>query len=81
MKVSRRNQKGRGRVSGEEKSYDREMRSGWVWEVEAGRVLPVSAPSVPVKFYSSCGEKAGGAAKKQKNLERVKRAFMECDTL
>lgn len=64
MKVSTRNQRGRGRVSGEERSDDREMRSGWVWEAEAGRVLPVSAPSVPVKFYRSCGEQAGGAEKK-----------------
>lgn len=64
MKVSTRNQ--RGRVSGEERSDDWEMRSGWVWEAEAeaGQVLPVSAPSVPVKFYRSCGEQAGGAEKR-----------------
>lgn len=46
------------------------------WGV-VGWVLPVSAPSDPVKFYWSSGERAEGAARNR----RVFGAFMECNTL
>lgn len=41
----------------------------------AGRALPVSAPSVPVKFYRSSGERAGGAARNRRTFKEDEAAI------
>lgn len=66
--VSTRNQRERRQWSGKEKSCGRKMRRGGVRRGGVGRVLSVSAPSVPLKLYWSSGERAGGAARNRRTF-------------
>lgn len=78
-----RNQRERGRVSGEEKRYDREGEEmlgvgGWGGR---GRCLLYLLHQFQLNSTGALVNKLEVQQETEEPLERVKRAFMECDTL
>lgn len=76
-----RNQRVRGRVSGEEKQYDREDEEVWGGGVGRRRCLLYLLHQFQLNSTGVLVNKLEVQQETEEPLERVKRAFIECDTL